>query len=252
MALAIGLAGEPNTGKSFSRSFLKDIKSTFVLMPSRKASYLKDAKPFQPVKGEKGEIKGYEGNYMVLKTTDLEKVSKTLENIAKSMPHIKTIIIPDFTHYISTILASKNFIMRKAGGEAFQRFWELAGETLNSFFLKASELRDDLIIVIEFHTELNESTGTFQLFVPGGKMLTEKFKADSYFDILLYTYVMPDEENQLDNKDKYKFVVKRANINGVNYPARSMELFADIAEDGIFIPNNLELVLSKLRNSNIL
>jgi len=37
------------------------------------------------------------------------------------MPHIKTIIIPDFTHFISAILADRKFIARKAGGEAFQR-----------------------------------------------------------------------------------------------------------------------------------
>jgi hypothetical protein len=167
----------------------------------------------------------------------------------ESRPDIKYLVLPDFTHFISNILSSKAFITRKAGGEAFQRFWELAADALNTFLNNIAKLREDLIVIIEFHSQFDTYTNKFNIFVPGGNMLTEKFKIDSYFDLLLYSYCKPDPDNALSDAEKYKFIVKRATIDGIEYPARSMGIFEDVIEEGHFIPNNLQLVIDKIKEN---
>jgi hypothetical protein len=211
-------------------------------MPSRKAHYIKGAKPFEVKDGKPS------GNFFVLNTPDITKVQTYIEKIAKQYPTIKTLIIPDFTHYISNVLSNKQFIERKAGGEAFQRFWELAADLLNAFFNTIAKLRDDLVIVMEFHSEFDEYQNKFQIFVPGGKMITEKFKIDSYFDILLYTYCIPDDD--VPEEERYKFIIKRTTIDGITYPARSMGILNEYSdEEKKFIPNNLQLVLNAIKTN---
>lgn len=121
------------------------------------------------VKGANGEY--ISGNWTLCPS--LYTLPMILDYVNK-LPNIKVIILPDFTHFISKILADKNFISRKAGGEAFQRFWELAADTLNNFMLTQINLREDLIAITEYHSEYNEVQDTFKIFVPGGKMLEEK------------------------------------------------------------------------------
>jgi len=243
MARILGIAGEPNTGKSYSRIFIENPEEFFVLMPSRKAHYLKGAKPFEVKDGKPT------GNFRVYNTPDLEKIDAFIKKLIDSRPVIKYLVLPDFTHFISNILSSKSFITRKVGGDAFQRFWELAADALNTFLNNISKLRDDLLVIIEFHSVYDTYTNKFNIFVPGGNMLTEKFKIDSYFDLLLYSYSKPDPDNSIKDENKYKFVVKRTTIDGIEYPARSMGIFEDIIEDNCFIPNNLQIVIDKIREN---
>lgn len=262
MAFKIGLIGAPNTGKSYSRKFIKQGEDCFILAPSSKMMHITDSnnKPLKRLNIELGEWKTTEelatqaktdihgviplienknatitGNYIV---TKLDHVQMYLNFINTKMPHIKTIIIPDFTHYISAILASKEFIRRKSSGEAFQRFWELAGEVLQSLLISIDDLRNDLVVVTEYHSEFNENTGNWEIFVPGGKMLTEKFKLDSYYDFMLYSHI---EQDEAGNVNSYNFVTKKWG----KYNARDCGLF-----DEVLIPNNLEEVITKVREYN--
>ena len=265
MAYKIGLVGLTNTGKSFSRKTLKKGEETFIISPSHKALHIRDSKG-SPLKAldvlappninninefctklmcNKNALAGkllkaanpfeVRGNHIVMK--DIRYLESWINFVDKKMPHIKLLILPDFTHYISEILAQKEFIMRKAGGEAFQRFWELAADALNNFITSIDELRDDLLVVTEYHCEFNEATQMFEIYVPGGKMLKEKFLPDSYYDVLLYTHVMPNEDG-IKTSDRYKFVTKRVD----KYNARCMDLFEDE-----YIPNDLQLVVDKVR-----
>lgn len=243
MAIKIGIMGPPNTGKSYSRSFLTNAEETVVLASSAKATYLKDkeGKPL-PKLPSLADMKTtvqsgnqIKGNWAMV--PDIKSVETYLSVISKYMPHIKTVVIPDFTHYISKILASEAFMKANAGGGAFARFWTLAAESLNSFFLGADNLREDLVVVIEFHAEFNDTEDVFQIFVPGGKMLSEKFKPESYFDIMLCTYIQKNDDDSV-TADSYKFVTRKFGF----YNARSMELFAET-----LIPNNLQTVLDKVR-----
>jgi hypothetical protein len=269
MAVKLGIIGLPNTGKSFSRRNIEKGEEVFVIAPSRKNMHLKSSDGqtikqlnvgFKDLKTteELMRAKNYphirdlfikamaappeakkdfniSGNWVVCKKlSDLEVYLKFVD---KMMPHIKTIILPDFTHFVSEVIADQEFIKRKAGGEAFQRFWELAGDTLNNFIASIDELRDDLIVVTEYHAEYNEVADMYEIFVPAGKMLKEKFLPDSYYDYMLYTHVNIPESGEPGPKD-YKFVTRRVK----KYNARTSGLFQEA-----FIPNDLNLVLTKMR-----
>ncbi|MCP4255028.1 MAG: hypothetical protein GY775_16800 [Candidatus Scalindua sp.] len=230
MAIKLGLIGLPNTGKSFSRKTIKNGEEVFIIAPSHKAMHITDSKGI-PLKKLSEDKKT--GNWLINKNLTL--LPKILEYIDKDRPEIKTIILPDFTHFISAVIADKKFISRKAGGEAFQRFWELAGDALNNFIISIDTLREDLIVVTEYHAEYSEVEEMYKIFVPGGKMLEEKFKLDSYYDFMLYTHVKQQDTGEVEN---YNFVTRRWD----KYNARSSELFKET-----LIPNDLELVLSKMR-----
>lgn len=263
MAIKLGIIGEPNTGKSFSRTFIDKGEEVFIIMPSAKAAHITDSsgKALKRLNistptsvniealAEKNKLTQEEviskfaliqeptitGNYVV---TKLEYVQTYLQFVSKYMPSIKTIIIPDFTHYISAILADRKFIARKQGGEAFQRFWELAGDSLQNIIVSIDYLREDLVVVTEYHSEYNEVADSWEIFVPGGKMLKQAFKLDSYYDYMLYTHVVKKDSGEVSS---YNFVTRKWD----KYNARCSELFKET-----LIPNNLQVVLDKLREQN--
>lgn len=155
MAYKIGLIGLPNSGKSYSRSFIEKGEEVFVLSPSHKATYLTDSNgnPVQPLEvsmktpknkfenlKEIGEAmkfpnrhetikqllnvpKEYEltvsGNYAVC--SQLNLIPAYLKFVSEKMPHIKTLVLADFTHWINYIISSESFRNRKSGGEAYAR-----------------------------------------------------------------------------------------------------------------------------------
>lgn len=98
-------------------------------------------------------------------------------------------------------------------------------------------MRNDLIVVTEYHGEEKEN-GNIELFVPAGEMLKKKFMPESYYDVLLVTKVIPDDNGDVD-ENSYKFVTRRT----ANIPlARSMNIFKDL-----LIPNDMQLVLTEVR-----
>ena len=265
MAYKIGIVGLTNTGKSFSRRTIKKGEEVFILSPSHKALHIRDSKgdPLKPLNISTEQSKDINaicqaagltrnalasallkrtapfemtGNWFVMK--DIRYLEDWIKLISVKRPDIKTLILPDFTHYISEVIANKEFIQRKSGGEAFQRFWELAADALNNFITSIDELREDLLVVTEYHCEFNEATGMYEIFVPGGKMLKEKFLPDSYYDVLLYTHVM-EEDGSTAQSQRYKFVTHRTD----KYNARCLNLFEET-----YIPNDLQIVVDKVRN----
>lgn len=268
MAIRLGIMGPPNSGKSYSRKFLKNPEECFVLSSSAKAVYLnnKDGKPLpklnvkSPNSTSLAEImaKGKEagmspgnvwaklgsskpgeleitGNWAIVPS--IPALESYMKFVDKQMPHIKMIVVPDFTHYISKVIASDVFRDTR-GGKAFERFWTLAADSLQSFFLTVDNLRDDLIVVTEFHAEYDDTLEQFKIFVPAGKMLSEKFQPESYFDIMLCTYIDKAEDGSV-TPESYKFIVNRHG----SYNARSMGLF-----ETTMIPNNLQTVVDKIRD----
>lgn len=268
MAKKLGIIGEPNTGKSYSRKFIKEGEKVFVIAPSSKAMHITTSigEPLKRLQVSTEKSKSLEemrdknslellsdsipmllkknpeeltitGNYILTKLKNLESC---LLFVDKFMPNINTIIIPDTTHFVSSVIGDREFIKRKAGGEAFQRFWELAGDILNGVIESIDKLRDDLIVVTEYHSEYDENSDSWKIFMPGGKMVIDKFKLDSYYDFMLYTCISAKDDG-LITPDSYKFVTRKHG----KYNARMSELFKDT-----FIPNNLEIVLTKLREYN--
>lgn len=275
MAQKLAIAGVPNSGKSYSRRTIPDGENVFILMPSIKATHIKDSsgKPLKtfdiktnkfPNKKEyiaalsklnvrnvhnmvsymnqklpAGALKKENllGNIQMVK--DLNDLPIWMEFINKHLPWIHTVIIPDFTHFISSEISEEGFINRKAGGEAYQRFWELAAKALKNFVLSIDYYREDLMVVTEYHAEFDENLGGYDIFTPAGKMLKEKFLVPSYYDILLFTDVKTDNEGEHNENSEYRFVTRPTK----RYPyARAMNVF-----DDTYIDNDLQHVLTKAR-----
>jgi len=275
MALKIGLVGPPNSGKSYSRRNLDGEEVFILMPSDKLAHLtLKGEKPLQranystkahkdskevlkalnAVYQNKYKMRSYmipyyeeqfrstrkdfeglsiEGDYEIIK--HLQYLESYLWFISDNMEEKKIVILPDFSHFISSIISKRSFIDRKAGGEAFQRFWELAGDTLNAFFESVDEMRNDLIVVTEFHSQYDEHAEEYQLFVPAGKMLEEKFKAESYFDDMYYTAAIKDEEGAV--KEWVFYINKFGEYNARN------------GWDGTekYVPNDLKPIIKKLR-----
>lgn len=267
MAYRIGIVGFENTGKSYSRKSIPDGENVLILAPSYKSTWLRtsDNKPCKNLEVVGKHFKNFEearkylnvptnshvimalsqqpptlkranlpGNIAVIK--EINHLPIWLRFVSTHMPWIHTVILPDFTHYISEIISRKTFIDRKQGGDAYQRFWELAGDALQSFILATDNLRSDLMVVTEYHAEYNESLGNTHIFSSGGKMLNDKFKPASYYDVMVYTHTIYNDHGEVD---KYCFVTKPTKM----YPqARCLDLFKDT-----YIENDLQRVLTAVR-----
>ena len=275
-AFRIGITGLPNTGKSFAWTKYKHGENVFAICPSSKIIHIRtsEGKLIQPleisIEGigsnlneimqvkkvsnqhdmiaailggveagqiEKNKVK-ITGNYVTC--SDINRVRMYKLFVDRMMPNIKIILSPDFTHYISYVIQTRSFMNRKSGGEAFQRFWELAADTLNNTILASDDLKNVKLDITEFHSEYNDSLNLFTIYTPAGKMLTEKFLPQSYYDIMLHTYVKPYEEEK-DEAKRFKFVVIKRDV----YDGRSIGLFSDVSKDGM-IDNDMQLVISKM------
>lgn len=270
MAYKLAIAGIPNSGKSFSRRTIPDGENVFLIAASNKITHLKTSKG-EPIKHfdlatpqfpnkkaykekiqkvgdtalvhyinenvSKGKLKPemLKGNIALV--DQLVSIPIWLKFISEHLPWVHTAIIPDFTHFISKHVSTDDFINRKAGGEAYQKFWEMAATVLKNFINSIDNYRHDLIVVTEYHAEYDENLQGYDIFSPAGKMLKEKFLVPSYYDVLLFTDVkMPEEDG---GKPEYRFVTRQTK----GYPyARAMDIFEDT-----FIPNDLNMVLTKLR-----
>jgi hypothetical protein len=274
MGFRVGILGGPNTGKSYSRQTIPDGENVMVLMASVKASYLKDSSgipvdwlsiktkhyngweeakahyKFTSTEGvlghlyktiEKGKMKraNLPGNLVIVK--NLTDLVGWIRFIDKYMPWIHTIILPDFTHFISEIISSISFIERRHGNDAYQKFWELAGNALRGFLLTSDAIRKETIVVAEYHAEFDEAQQCYTLFTSGGKMLKEKFLPMSYYDVLLCTHTTIDENSKEGEVNGFKFVTRPT----TRYKdARTMGIFQDL-----YIPNDLNLVLTEIRKT---
>lgn len=172
----------------------------------------------------------------------VEDLQVYLNFVNLHLPWIHTIIFPDFTHYLTSTITSDDFRNKTHGNDQYKKYLDLAADSLKNFILSSHTTRKELIIVTEFHVEVNEKTNRTELFVPGGKMLKEKFLPSSYYDTFLFTDVEYSEHPSEPNK--YYYVTRST----AKYPeARSGELF-----DQTRVPNNLQEVLSRYREAKAL
>lgn len=145
----IAIMGPPNSGKSYSRRMIKDASNCFLISPSRKEPHLfKGDQPLPELGIEIGNTKGWKDVMAKLGSSNRHSALKALLNspppeikftgnhvwcpnmmyipvylelIDKFMPEIDVVFIGDFTHYISHIIASPEFMARTKGGQAFAR-----------------------------------------------------------------------------------------------------------------------------------
>ena len=267
MAFRACLLGESNSGKTYSKSFIKDGEKCIVIRPSTKWSMITTSKG-EPLKtmvikytGASGDVviedndkvvnklllfveakmKGVsppptlkiEGN--IITCNDVNKLAKVQMFVSLFMPEINKIMLNDFTHWISFIITTKSF----KNSKGYDRFWDLASDTLEGAILISDKLRSDIIVYTEYHTS-KEDPENLDVNVPMGKMLKEKFMPLTYYDCTLVTFVLPYGDYK--EEDRHKFIV----VKKGEFPGRGMGLFNDIAVDGM-IPNDLQIVDERLR-----
>lgn len=270
MAFRVGVTGLPNTGKSFAWKFYRG-DDVFAILPSSKILHARredgsllskhplringktlaeiaeqtklgsEYAAMNAIMSKNKPVSEVETSGHYVQCSDVRYVQMYKLFVSKYMPQIKITLNPDFTHYISFIIQSEEFQRRKSGGEAFARFWELAADTLRNVILVADKMRPDMLDITEFHSVWNEDLNQFEIYTPAGNMLVDKFKPETYFDIMLYSYVIPYEQVTKES-DRFKFMV----IKREGYDGRSMGLFEDVADAGL-IPNNMGMVIERLR-----
>jgi hypothetical protein len=275
MGYLLGIGGNQNTGKSYSRKFLKE--EAMVITCNTKSIYLtkKDTTPVDHLQFKAAEhetmmetlqkwevsspvqlasllvntaISGkatpklnIKGNYVLAE--NILHADVWLKFVSLFMPHIKVVIFPDFTHYITETLTDHDFLAKGQTKQAFERYVELAATAFNAFFKSARVTRKDLIQVIEFHLEFDENAKVWTIFTPGGKMLKEKFKPESYFDVFLVsTFIDEDEDKTLKYGERFKFVTRKMK----HFDARSN---VHDPETEALVPNDLQDVISRIRKA---
>lgn len=262
--MRVGILGDSNTGKSFSWAFYDRPDEVFSICPTTKIETLGaishpdfniqdlnisyDGKDMgNTILHFQKEYNGAPGlvkliNHMVntpslasdpkMKVTghvqmvsNINSVSMMKRLVSMYMPEKRIILTHDFGHYLNYIMQSSEFRARKAGDQAYARFWDMASDALEQIFFSPNSLRYGMIDVTEFHVQLDADMGKYDIFAPGGKMLQDKFKGKSYFDIALFSRVIPFEE-QAVQKERYKFVAVQKDY----FDGRDLNLLHDLID----------------------
>jgi len=273
MAFRAALLGYSNSGKTYSKSFIKEGEKCVVIRPSSKFSMITTSKgePLKEMKvtfkssksptgevtissyGEdnksflnqisifvKAKLKGdetppmkFEGN--IITCEDVNKLAIAQKFVSLFMPNINKIMLNDFTHWISYIITTNTF----KNSKGYERFWDLAADSLSNAILVSDKLRSDIIVYSEYHISKDDPE-SLDINVPMGNMLKDKFMPLTYYDCTMVTFVLPYGDYK--EEDRHKFIV----VKKGEFPGRGMGLFNDIAVDGM-IPNNLQIVDERLR-----
>ncbi len=156
-----------------------------------------------------------------------------LKLINDTKPEVKYILVDDFTHYFNSRLMSPGFIARKMGNDAFAKWNELAADTLPVITGVVDTFRDDLFIVFNAHTSMNDD-GIVSLQTPG-KLLENSINIVSYFTYVFHT----DVSKQADGTIKYQFLT---NYDGTREAKTPKGCFKNL-----YIPNDYSLVFDTIK-----
>lgn len=116
----------------------------------------------------------------------------------------------------------------------------MAADALKQVILSTDYMERNVLVFTEYHVEFDDERGTYKFFVPGGNMLSDKFKPESYYEYVLSTNVI-DYEDEPVEEERYKFVINKQG----KHDGRAANIFKD-AKDGM-IPNNMSMVIDKIK-----
>lgn len=223
MAEKIFLLGNSGTGKSTSLRNL-DEKETFIIQCVNKKL------PFQGWKTKYTDIsiENPSGNKVVSK--DYSNIAKRLKYIDVKRKEIKTVIIDDSSYLLTNDFMTR--IPQKTSGNAVFEKYNFIAHNFYTLLELVDSLRDDLIVVFIAHTQTEEDGS--RKFKTVGKLLDNMIVLEGLVTIVL-------ESSIRDNK--YVF---QTNKKAGNEPCKSpLGMFE---EDELFIDNDLNVVLKKIRN----
>lgn len=172
-------------------------------------------------------------NKNYIESSNLQVINKVLDDI-NNRKDIKDLIIDTANGIMLDLEMSANFRNRKAGGEAMNKWMDLAAE-IYDLILKCNKLRDDLNVFILFHSTLfTDKDGTEkQCIVTNGRKL-EKIQLETKFPIVLFTKVIYGVEG----KNQYYFETQTNASTGKS----PMGMF-----DEFLIPNDFKIVSDKVK-----
>ena len=218
MAELVLFMGKSGCGKSTSLRNL-DPKKTVIISPNGKSL------PFP--KGSEYKI----GENRIL-TNELDSIQSVIQHVNDNMPTVNTVVLEDFTHYFTARILSPAFLARSKGGDAFQRWNDFGASVYQSVFSKAEQWRDDLMIVVIHHVQLNED-GTVG-FKSSGKLLENVVDPPSYFN-----YVFHGVVEMTENGPRYMMQTNKDAILEAKTVAGAFPEFR--------IFNDMEKVLTRIR-----
>lgn len=212
MSRAIAVMGESGSGKTTSMRTLNPKETFYIDCDGKGLSW----------KGWRQQYNKDNANYH--RTDNQDTVITIMQKISKEKPEIKNIVIDT----ANSIMVADEFRRMKEKG--YDKWQDLA-ISVYQIATVASRLREDLNIIVLFHTqtERDENTGkSFTRFLTNGKMLN-KIGLEKYFTTVLLTLC--------DDSGNYVFETK-SNNSTVKTPMGAF--------DKDTIPNDMQAVLNVL------
>lgn len=208
MARIIVVEGKSGTGKTTSLRNLPP-ESTFIISPNGKGlSFPGWKKKFIPFENGKGNFARVSG---------LKALTTLVSQVEQHAKHIKYLVIDDHTHYFSHRTLSPSFMAQNSGGATFQRWAVFGADVFNSFWSKADQMRGDLTIIVNHHTDIKDD-GSLGMKT-SGKLLDKEVDLPSQVEFIFHTRVL-----EQDGKRSYKFMT---NTDGIHESKTPMGMFED-------------------------
>ena len=224
MARAILVEGLSGTGKSTSWENVPSDKA-MVIRPNSKDL------PFPGSKRKYREVDKTTGTGNVITTNQLLEIPTWLKWI-NSAPHIKYVLVDDNTHFMTARTTSREFINQNTGNAAFAKWNIFGADVYTSMFAELPNLREELTIVFNHHTSLNE-LGEYS-FKTQGKLLDNVIDPVSYFTYVFHTRILTDA----NGIKQYMFQTNRDGI----YEAKTPKgCFTDL-----YIPNDIYAAIQQI------
>lgn len=227
---AILVLGEPGSGKSRAIKGL-DPKKTVIIKPNNKPL------PFP------GWQKNYipNTNMFVMQTFDGvrnlaigwdPKEKKLTGKGINNATHITTLIIEDFTHYMT------KKVIDDANITGYQKWTEMGVKVFNNIIQLETEVRPNLDIILIGHVSATQdAAGNTEIGLQtAGKLLDQVVKIPSYFTYILHTVI-----DYSGDTPKYQFQTNRDDRRLAKTPELMFPLFID---------NDYALVLDRLHKYN--
>ena len=222
MAELVLVIGKSGCGKSTSLRNLPP-KETCIFVPNSKSL------PFP------GAAQQYKVGENLIVNSELDDIQGLVQHVNDNMPHIKTLVIEDFTHCFTARIFDPVFLSRTTGGDAFQRWNDFGASVYQALFAMADKWRDDLYITVLHHTEIKED-GTIG-FRSSGKLLDNTIDIPSYFNYMFHALVQ-----RADTPDGRRYVFQ-TNEDSVRQAKSVTGVFPDM-----FVANDLQKVLTRIRD----
>jgi len=221
MARSLFYLGDSGVGKSTSLRTLNP-KETFIIAPNVKELPFPDA----DVNYTPWSTSNPSGNTLMLE--DIKTVGTWITRIAKSLPHIKVIVVEDLSHFYTHRTLAGNFI----DTDSWDKWNQFGSDVYNSILKGLTLLRNDLIVIVMQHTEMKDNGIIADKTI--GKML-DKIKLPSWFTVVLHGRIIAEGD-----VDRY---VCQTNRQG-SYLAKSPPgMFPSL-----FVRNDMQEILTCMRD----